>query len=111
IMARYRELAEKWFSDPGDMRVPEGESLREVADRASRAILFIVDRHPGETVAVVSHGGTIRVIITAVLGLFLRSVWSFQVDNGSLSVIDFYPSRAVLVKLNDASHLETDNEF
>jgi 2,3-bisphosphoglycerate-dependent phosphoglycerate mutase len=37
-----------------------GESYEEMGDRVVAAVLAVAARHPGETVLVVSHGGSIR---------------------------------------------------
>ncbi|HVL63572.1 MAG TPA: histidine phosphatase family protein [Actinomycetota bacterium] len=47
---------------------PGGESPQQVRDRALRALRRIVERHPGQTVVVVSHGGTIRWLSAEALG-------------------------------------------
>ncbi len=45
-----------------DYRPPEGETLREVADRVGPAVAEIAARHPGEEVVVVSHGGVMAAL-------------------------------------------------
>ena len=47
---------------------PGGESPQQVRRRALAALKRVVDRYPGETVVVVSHGGTIRWISAEALG-------------------------------------------
>ena len=57
------EIARRW-PDWGDKRHhtarPGGESPDQVRERALGGLKKIVERHPDETVVVVSHGGTIR---------------------------------------------------
>ncbi|HEY5295641.1 MAG TPA: histidine phosphatase family protein [Gaiellaceae bacterium] len=46
-----------------------GESYDEMGERVVAAVLRIADRHPGETVLVVTHGGSIRACRAAAAGL------------------------------------------
>ncbi len=50
-------------NDPYTVPRPGGESLNQVALRALAVFEEITVRHPGETVVVVSHGGTIRTLL------------------------------------------------
>jgi len=73
----------------------------------------VVGDHPGQTVAIVSHGGPIALLCQNVLGLPYRRPMPFAIDNCSLSIIDVRDGaaddlarpRAVLVTLNDRCHL------
>ena len=47
----------------------EGESYEEMGQRVIRAVLAIAERHPDETVLVVTHGGSIRACRAAVAGV------------------------------------------
>jgi broad specificity phosphatase PhoE len=67
-----------------------GESAEEHRERTLRALRRIAERHPGDgRVLVVTHGGSIRRVQTAVLGLALPVVencgrWSLVCENGAL---------------------------
>jgi 2,3-bisphosphoglycerate-dependent phosphoglycerate mutase len=58
-----------------ERRLDGGESGREVVDRFSAAVSDIADTHRGQTVAVVSHGGTLALGAT-VLCANLRPVFA-----------------------------------
>lgn len=105
ILAGYRDMAERWYSDPSGITIPNGETFEILKERSYHIIRELVAHHPGQTMLVVSHGGTIRAIICAVLGLDIKSIWSFRQDNTAVNVIDFYEQRAVLSLLNDTHHL------
>jgi broad specificity phosphatase PhoE len=51
---------------------PGGETPEQVQKRALEGLARVVKRHPSGTVAIVSHGGTIRWIAAAALGYDLR---------------------------------------
>jgi broad specificity phosphatase PhoE len=65
IASRWPEL---WGPARHHARRPGGEAPDEVAARALAALRRVVERHPGETVAVVTHGGTIRWVVATARG-------------------------------------------
>jgi probable phosphoglycerate mutase len=97
---------------PTTERIYPGEEGRDnFYRRVTEAIWAVVDTHPGETVAVVSHGGPIALFCQTVLGLPYKRPMPFGVNNCSLNVIDApegMPARErrlTLVHLNDTCHL------
>jgi probable phosphoglycerate mutase len=48
-----------WLAGWLDLRIPGAESGREIADRFGTVLREVADAHPGETVLVVAHGGSI----------------------------------------------------
>jgi probable phosphoglycerate mutase len=59
-------IYERWVSGDLGARVPGGESASEMVARLREVTEEITDAHPGETVLVVSHGGTLRIGVPAV---------------------------------------------
>ncbi len=92
----------------GYLDVPGGESSRAVQQRVSGALETLLRQHSGETVAVVSHGGILRIVVAHVLELPLKQTVRVRVGgNTGLTVVTAYPDgRLVLEKLNDSAHLE-----
>lgn len=106
IIAAYSEEMQKWREDPLANRIPGGETLQEVADRCMAGINRIIARHPDQTVLVAAHGGTIRVVVSSILGLDLRNYWKIKQDNVAVNIIEFYDNhRAIICLLNDTGHL------
>jgi broad specificity phosphatase PhoE len=77
-----------WEGLTGDERVRvefEGESTKEHRDRMVRAVQRIAERHPGQRVIVVTHGGSLRRVQAFVNGVADPvidncSVWSCVID-------------------------------
>jgi broad specificity phosphatase PhoE len=69
IRARWPEL---WGPARHYVARPGGETPEQVQMRSLEALARVVKRHPAGTVAIVSHGGTIRWIAAAALGYDLR---------------------------------------
>jgi len=106
IKQKYHRESSAWWAKPLENRVPGGETLVELAERSVRAAKTIVEQYPEDQVLLVTHGGVVRCIVSAALGIDLNQYWRLRQDNASLTVIDFYGwDKAILVLYNDCSHL------
>jgi len=106
---RYGDFLRQWFStEAGRLRMPGGESLQDVQDRAWAAIERLRERHPEDTVAVVTHNFTIHAILCRALGLPLANFRRFRHDLTAKAVLDVRQDRAVVISLNDTCHLEAE---
>jgi len=80
---------------PGETPVPGRETREEVAQRVIPAIVALAERHPGENIVLVSHGGVIRTILNVVAPdastepIRNGSVHSFRHTDGTLDLIAF----------------------
>jgi len=88
---------------------PGGESRDAFAKRAVAVMGDIVAHHLDQTVAVVSHGGTLGVYLAHLLEMPIHRSLPFQFDNTSLSVVKVGERRVRLFKLNDTAHLANDS--
>ena len=95
-----------WDADPLLSAPPGGETGLAVLARSLPALADIVRANPGETVAVVSHKATNRLLLCAVLGVDPRLYRArIAQDTACLNAIEFRDvnnGRVVLV--NDVSH-------
>jgi broad specificity phosphatase PhoE len=80
---------------PEGVRAPGQETREEVAARVVPALLELAERHPGERLVIVSHGGAIRSVLQAAEPgtrhprITNASVHSFRVEDGALRLIAF----------------------
>jgi len=106
VEQKFADEYEVWSGDPYATAPPGGESGLHVLSRALPALRKIVVDHPGQTVLVVSHKATNRLLLCSLLGIderFYRE--RLAQDLACLNVIDFKdPSRGQVVLLNDTSH-------
>ena len=108
----FKQIAERWpdisasfFRNPDDIRIPGGETFRDVKARAESAVKRLVSQHPDQTIVIVSHGGTIRTILCAALGLHLNRVWAIKQDNTAVNVIEYHDADSIVALVNDTHHL------
>jgi probable phosphoglycerate mutase len=102
----YREEYARWERDPYTFAPAGGETGLAVTARALPALLEIVAAHPDQHVLVVSHKATVRLLVSALLGLDPR-LYRDHLDQspGALNIIDFKDSmHARLTLFNDTSH-------
>jgi alpha-ribazole phosphatase len=96
------ERPDEWASRLSDLvnfRAPGGESLGDLAARVLPALAAIIDRHRGEEVLVVAHGGVNRVILMDAIGAPLASMFSIEQQYCALNIIDYYADGNTVVKL------------
>ena len=109
MLERYGDFLREWFStQAGSLRMPGGESLQDVQDRVWATIERLRERHPEETVVVVTHNFTIHAILCWVLGLPLASFRRLRHDLAAKAVLELRNDRAVVISLNDTCHLEAE---
>jgi probable phosphoglycerate mutase len=89
--------------------IPGAEPLDAFSKRTSTAIERIAERHPGETVAVFTHGGVIGQVVADVVGV--RGFAFAGADNASITEIAVSPERKLLRRFNDTAHLENRDEI
>ncbi len=83
-----------FVADPLSQRIPGGEDLTQIRDRAISAIEQAIEDAPaGESVAVISHAGIVRVILTHYLGSNPANYHRLRVAPGSMSVLSFADDR------------------
>ena len=105
IKRRWPELWQQSRTDPSELTLPNGESYRQVTERAVRAFETVVGANQGKQAAIVTHEVIVKVLIAHVLGMSNSVYRRLVVDNASLSLIRIN-NNPQLVKLNDTSHLE-----
>ncbi|MCF7788448.1 MAG: histidine phosphatase family protein [Prosthecobacter sp.] len=102
--------AAAWDEDPFTFAPTGGESGLAVTARALPAFMDIVRQHEGESVVVVSHKATIRLLLSSLLGFDPRKFRDNLDQNpAALNVVDFKNAvRARLMLFNDTSHYSED---
>ena len=91
---------EAWADNPVAHSPVGGESTLEVKDRVVKALNDILNRHTGENVAVVAHGGVNRILICDILGASLENIFRIEQDYGAVNVIEFWDRYPVVKLLN-----------
>ncbi len=99
LQARYPDEWQARLTDLENYRVPGGESTRDMAERALPVIRQLAERHRGEEILVVGHGGLNRVILLDAIGAPLNRLFYIEQNFGCLNIIDYYADGIGVVKL------------
>ncbi len=99
IINRYPKEWKERFENPLHYRVPDGENLLDVASRVTPAMKEIVEKHRGEEVIVVGHGGVNRIILLNAIKASLESLENIAQDYSALNIIDYYINGHTVVKV------------
>jgi probable phosphomutase (TIGR03848 family) len=70
------------------VRCPGGEFMIEAQTRMMNRLDCLARQHPGETVAVVSHGDPLRSVVAGYLGIPLDFLLRFEISPASVSVVE-----------------------
>jgi len=99
VRASDRERIGKWWDDPVNYATPGGESLGNLRERVVPALEEILKAHPGQTVCLVAHGGTNRVVLFETLGLSLAKYYTVSQDYGCINRLRYFEDGMGVVDL------------
>ena len=106
LIASEKDFLEKWIAAPASVRMPNGESLTQLQDRAWVAMKRIMDKQ--ETALIVAHNFTIAAIICRIKNISLNEFLSACVGNASKTIISFQKDDVFIEAFDDRSHLTED---
>lgn len=93
VQERFGVSAFDWLEIIGGQGIPNGETGAELIHRVQPALLKILHDNPHRKVAVFCHGGIIRVILALMLGQPLHHMAHFNIEYGSISVVEVQPEK------------------
>jgi len=100
------EIKERWptewqarLDDMVNYRVPGGENLLDMEARVIPMLKDIVNRHEGDELLIVAHGGVNRIILLNAIGAPLCSVFNIEQNFCCHNIIDYYSDGLATVKL------------
>lgn len=95
-----------WMADPFERPAPEGESYRQLRDRA---VAWMEASAPFDHAVAVTHSGTIQMLIAYVLGVE-QPRWRKRIylRHTGISRVLFRGAEAVVERVNDTRHLALD---
>jgi probable phosphoglycerate mutase len=106
IEAQWPDDALRWRLREPDFGPGGGEPLRAFYDRSVQAVLALAERHAGQTLAVVAHGGVLDCLYRAAARIDLCAPRTWQVPNAGINRLLHNPEGFTLVGWNDTAHLD-----
>jgi probable phosphoglycerate mutase len=111
--ATFAEIDERWPDEAARWRRREphfgpggGETLETFYARCVSAAAALAARHPGQTIALVAHGGVLDCLYRAAAGVELHAPRSWQLGNATINRLLWHGEGFALVGWNDGAHLE-----
>jgi len=92
-----------------DFAPPGAESAFVLQERSLPALMELAKKHMGERIAIVSHGGTMRVLLQHILGIPMDRPCPLAIGNTSLNIVrygDFRDSSWRAITLGDMAHVQ-----
>lgn len=106
VRAAHPELYAGLAAGDGALRLPEGESREDLFDRIGPAFEAIANAHPGEEIAVVTHGGVKAAFFARVVGLAASAKPPLRTLNGAISTFERWGEELKLVTWGSVAHIE-----
>lgn len=106
VEARWPEQSRRWRRRDPDF-APEGaETLRQFSARCVGATLRLAAAHPGQTIALVAHGGVMDCLYRAATRIELQAPRSWLLGNAGINRLLYTPQGLTLVGWSDTHHLD-----
>jgi len=100
VQSRFNISAFEWLNQLEINAIAEAESTAAFRERIEAALTVILRTGPAREVAVVCHGGVIRMILAVLLDLPFRKMAAFDFDYASVSKIHYSPGKVEVQLLN-----------
>ncbi len=108
IRKSYSELLNEWLRRPESVRIPGGETLEEVQERAWRSIQRIIKTHQNQNIVAVSHNFTIITLLCKFKGIGLKDFFNFKIKAASKNVVRISDGSFTIDLQNDTTHLSPE---
>ncbi|TVR16687.1 MAG: histidine phosphatase family protein [Balneolaceae bacterium] len=105
VLDEIKRLDTAWRSGEVHVKVPGGESPKEVFSRADEAVRNYITSHKGETLVLIVHGRLIRILLSEWLGYGLQNMHMIEHTNGAVNQIVCKNGIFEPVYLNKTEHL------
>jgi alpha-ribazole phosphatase len=106
IKSCYPALAQQCVTWSLELDFPGGENIEQFSKRISSFLDKLNKHGQKDTILIVSHGGALRFMTCALLGLDLKHWRQLRIDLASVTIVETYPDIAILNCLNDTSYLK-----
>lgn len=99
VQANFGISAFDWLEVLDTTGIANGESAQHLVARVKPCLIQVLNESPHRKVAIVCHGGIIRVILSLLLDLPLTRMAHFSIEYGSVTVVELQPERKHAVEI------------
>lgn len=109
IEVHFPQAYQQWKAREVDARYPSGkhqaETLREFSARSLRSVIGHAQRHRGQRIAIVTHGGVLDCLYRAARDIDLARARDFDIRNTAVNRFSWDGTILKLTRWGDVSHL------
>lgn len=106
LAERSPDITDAWRRRVPEFAPPGGESLLALRTRVVQTFDELAERHLGEQIVVVAHGGVLDIVYRAAARVDLQSPRTWSLANAGINRVLWTPEGLSLVGWGDVSHLE-----
>ncbi|MBC8056780.1 MAG: histidine phosphatase family protein [Rhizobiales bacterium] len=106
INLRWPLEAERWRRRDPSFGAPGGETLAAFYARSIETATRLAGLHPGQTIALVAHGGVMDCLYRAASRVALDAPRTWQLGNAAINRLLYTPQGFTLIGWSDTHHLE-----
>lgn len=107
IHSRWPDQARRWKQRDPAYGPVGGETLTEFHERCVGTLVRLAQRHLGQTIVVVAHGGVLDCFYRAANGVDLTAPRSWTIGNATINRLLYSPDGLTMVGWADDGHLAT----
>lgn len=100
IAALHPDVYRRWMESPTDVCFPGGESFSQMRTRVIRLREELLTRHAGESIALITHGGNIRILLADALGVPPRNIFRISQAYSAISHIRYVEGAPLVEYVN-----------
>jgi probable phosphoglycerate mutase len=106
VAARHPDDFDAWQNRVPEFAPPGGETLTEFHERAVETALRLIRRHPGERIALVSHGGVLDCLYRHANAMTLTEPRQHELRNASINRLSSDGHQLTVLQWGDVAHLD-----
>lgn len=100
IAALYPDFYRDWMEHPTQVQFPGGENFAQMRARVLTAATDLRARHAGQTIALITHGGVIRILLADALSMDPAHIFRLSQRHAALNRLRYFGDFAVVDLVN-----------
>jgi alpha-ribazole phosphatase len=100
IASSYPDLYRQWMERPTETAFPGGETFQDMRLRVTEAASMLRARHAGQTIALMTHAGAIRILLAEALGMPPTNIFRIGLSYAGVNLIRYFGDFPVVELLN-----------
>ncbi len=105
MLTHFEDDVKQYRSGDPDHVIPGGESSRQRYERSTACLQDIAQKHAGENILIITHGGVLRGFLEMVLHLPMNGKRRFSLYNASIARFSLYHNHWMLDSWGETWHL------